>query len=394
MSQQIAIIDGNSLMHRAFHAVPTYMTAPDGRPTNAVFGFLNMLLKLLEDFQPAGVIVAFDQGIPEFRLAAIQQYKAQRPPTDPDLKSQFPIIRDLLVALEIPVVQVAGWEGDDILGTLAEQARQHAVECLLVTGDKDALQLVDDNTRVVNTRTGLSDVVIYDSAAVRDKWGIDPAQVPDFLGLMGDNSDNIPGVPGIGEKKARALLTEFGSLDQLLAAAAEIPGKVGESLRENADLARASREVATIRRDVPLDCPVAAIHFPSYSAAVATETFQEYALFSQLKRFLRLIEAAPDPKAPAQQDRMSPAMTVQRSSVSTVPDQSGLASAATAQQLPKSPDYFTSSAQANRPAAEASAFQPLLQAEAAWQGLAAALQQAEPVALLLDGATPSGTLFL
>ena len=290
MTKRIAILDGNSLMHRAFHAVPAQMTAPDGQPTNAVFGFFSMLLKLIDTFEVSGIVVAFDHGVPAFRLQAIEQYKAQRPPTDPDLKSQFPVIQELLQSIRIPVVELEGWEGDDIMGTLSQTCRQADIECLLVTGDKDALQLVDDNTRVVNTRTGLSDVVVYDEAAVFERWGVTPQLVPDFLGLMGDSSDNIPGVPGVGEKKARALLQQYGTLDAVLAHADEIKGKLGESLRENADLARASREVATIRLDVPVSLDVAAATFPAYNAAEVTQAFQKLAMTSHLRKMLKLLE--------------------------------------------------------------------------------------------------------
>jgi len=289
MSRRIAIIDGNSLMHRAFHAVPTYMTAPDGRPTNAVFGFISMFLKLVETLAPDAIIVAFDRGIPEFRLRAIEQYKAQRPPTDENLKTQFPMIKEVLDAMAVPVIELDGWEGDDILGTLARQAKEAGVQSLLVTGDKDALQLVDENTLVVNTKSGMSDVVVYDSDAVLERWGVTPEQVPDFLGLMGDSSDNIPGVPGVGEKKARALLEEYGTLEAVLANAANIKGKLGENLRDNADLALSSREAATISCDVPVECPFDEVFFPAYSAESVSKEFRKLAMTSHLRKLLSLI---------------------------------------------------------------------------------------------------------
>ncbi|MDR0308762.1 MAG: DNA polymerase I, partial [Coriobacteriales bacterium] len=294
MARTIAVIDGNSLLHRAFHAVQTPMTAPDGRPTNAIFGFLSMLLKLYGDFTPDGIICAFDKGIPAFRMAALEQYKAQRPPTDPNLKEQFPMIKEVLESLAIPVVQLEGWEGDDILGSLAVASRKAGINCLLVTGDKDALQLVDETTKVVNTRTGMSDVVIYDSKAVFAKWGVRPDQIPDFLGLMGDLSDNIPGVPGVGQKKALALLEEYGDLESVLAHAGEIKGKLGENLSQNMELARLSREVATIRTDLDLDCPIEEISFPNFDAEEVVMTFSKFALASHLKKILKLIGTSPE----------------------------------------------------------------------------------------------------
>ncbi|MDR0346944.1 MAG: DNA polymerase I, partial [Coriobacteriales bacterium] len=287
------MIDGNSLMHRAFHAVPLYMTSPDGRPTNACFGFLSMLLKLADDFSPDGIVCAFDHGIPAFRLEAVELYKAHRPPTDPDLKVQFPMVKQLLVSMGIPVVELDGWEGDDILGTLAARGEQDGMKCLLVTGDKDALQLASEHTSIINTRSGMTDVVIYDPAAVVEKWGVGPDRVPDFLGLMGDSSDNIPGVPGVGPKTATKLLQTYGTLEDVLAHAGELQGKLGEKVRDNADQARASRKVATIIRDLPIDCNLADVRFPAFDAQKVTETFRELALTSQLKKVLALIGKKP-----------------------------------------------------------------------------------------------------
>jgi DNA polymerase-1 len=221
------------------------------------------------------------------------------------------MVKELLESLSVPVVELEGWEGDDILGTLAWQASQAGVECLLVTGDKDALQLVDNNTQVVNTKTGMSDVVIYDSAAVVERWGVPPKRVPDFLGLMGDSSDNIPGVPGVGEKKARLLLEQYGTLEDVLANASEVKGKLGESLREHADLARASRDVATIRRDVPVTCDFSSVRFPAYDAQQVTASFRKFALTSQLRKMLQLIGEQPVVTAGSQPTSVSeqPAVT-------------------------------------------------------------------------------------
>jgi DNA polymerase-1 len=289
----IAIIDGNSLMHRAFHAVPPYMTAPDGRPTNACFGFLSMLLKLASDFTPDGIVCAFDRGIPAFRLEAVEKYKAQRPPTDPDLKTQFPMVKQLVSSMGIPVVELEGWEGDDILGTLSAAAEKEGIKCLLVTGDKDALQLASEQTSIVNTKTGMSDVVIYDPAAVEARWGVTPERVPDYLGLMGDSSDNIPGIPGVGPKTATKLLQAYGTLEGVLAHADEIKGKVGENVRDNAEQARASKEVATIIRDVPVDCDLVGVSFPAFDAQTVTKVFGELALTSQLRKVLALVGKKP-----------------------------------------------------------------------------------------------------
>ncbi|MDO8880292.1 MAG: DNA polymerase I [Coriobacteriia bacterium] len=265
----LAVIDGNSLLHRAFHGLPPTMTAPDGRPTNAVFGFMSMLFKMVADLGPDGVVVAFDLGKPAFRTEALAAYKIHRPPTDPDLKVQFPMIKELLGALAIPIVECEGWEGDDVLGTIARQGAADGARVLLVTGDKDALQLVNDRVQVVSTKKGITDIVVYDRDAVIERYGVSPEQVADFLGLKGDTSDNIPGVPGVGEKTAAKLLQQYGTLDAVLENAGEIKGKLGENLREHADAARASRVVATIRTDVPMDIDLTCIEWGAWDEAEA-----------------------------------------------------------------------------------------------------------------------------
>ena len=194
-------------MHRAFHAVPLTMNAPDGTPTNAVFGFIAMLLKFIDISQPDAIVCAFDAGRPAFRMEALEQYKAQRPPMDESLKVQFPIIEELLESMNIPVVRVKGWEGDDILGTVSARDEALGYRTLLVSGDKDVYQLCTELTHVVTTRKGITDVAIYGPSEVRDRYGVGPEQFPDFLGLKGDSSDNIPGVPGVGDKTAAKLLT-------------------------------------------------------------------------------------------------------------------------------------------------------------------------------------------
>ena len=253
MSKKIAVIDGNSLMHRAYHAVQTPMTAKDGTPTNAVFGFLTMLCKFIEMASPDAVVCAFDAGKPVHRIEAMAQYKAQRPPMDEELHVQFPVIQELLESMAIPVVKVPGWEGDDILGTMAARGEANGDRVYLITGDKDAYQLASEATSIMTTRKGMSDVVIYTPEKVVERYGIPPCLVPDFLGLKGDSSDNIPGVPGVGEKTAAKLLAEWGSLDDVLEHADEIKGKMGERIREHAEDARISRAVATIRRDAPVE---------------------------------------------------------------------------------------------------------------------------------------------
>lgn len=285
-----AVIDGNSLMHRAFHAVPPTMNAPDGRPTNAIFGFLNMFLKMIDAFNPDGVVVAFDRGKPRVRMEMLPQYKAQRPPMDPDLHAQFPMIKELLAALNVPILQSEGWEGDDILGTMARLGEEAGCDMLLVTGDRDMYQLVTEHVNVVSTRKGLSDVAIMTPESVDDLYhGITPALVPDFYGLKGDTSDNIPGVPGIGPKKASALIAQYGSLDEVIAHADEVKGKMGENLRAHIDDALLSRKVATIRTDAPVELDFEATSFPAFSADEVSAALGTLGITAMQNRFLALI---------------------------------------------------------------------------------------------------------
>ncbi len=294
MSKKIAVIDGNSLMHRAFHAVPPTMSAPDKTPTNAAFGFISMFLKFYESARPDAVICAFDAGKPEFRMKALEQYKAQRPRMDDALRVQFPLIESLLEAMGVPVVKVKGWEGDDILGTIAARDEERGYETLLVTGDKDAYQLVSDLTRVMTTKKGISDVALYGPAEVEERYGVTPAQFPDFLGLKGDSSDNIPGVPGIGDKTAAKLLQQFGSLEGIYDNLDKLKGKQLQNLREHKEAAYTSREVATIVCDLdfPLDLEGAA--FPAFDKEEVVEAFQALRFNAHLPKILALSGAVED----------------------------------------------------------------------------------------------------
>ncbi|MDM8245585.1 DNA polymerase I [Collinsella tanakaei] len=295
-----AVIDGNSLMHRAFHAVPPTMNAPDGRPTNAIFGFLNMFLKMIDAFHPDGVAVAFDKGKPRVRMEMLPQYKAQRPPMDPDLRQQFPMIKELLAKLSVPILEAEGWEGDDILGTLARTGEAAGCDMYLITGDRDMYQLSTEHVRIVGTKKGLSDVQIMTPESVEDLYhGITPELVPDFYGLKGDSSDNIPGVPGIGPKKASALIAQYGSLDEVIAHADEVKGKMGENLRAHIDDALLSRRVATIQTNAPVELDFERTAFPAYDAAAVSDALGELGINAMQNRFLALIDGGADGAAQA-----------------------------------------------------------------------------------------------
>ncbi len=285
---RIAVIDGNSLMHRAFHAVPNYMMTTDGRHTNAVFGFVSMLLKLIEDFKPDGVICAFDAGIPDFRFEAIQRYKAQRPPTDPDLKEQFPMIEELLEAMGVPVVKVEGYEGDDVLGTLSARGDVEGTETLLVTGDRDAFQLASEHTKILATLKGLSDVKVYGPDEVRERYGIGPELVPDFIALKGDPSDNIPGVPGVGEKTAAKLLLAYGSAEGVIEHCDELKGKTAKNVAESIEVIEAGKIVATIVRDLDIDIDPDKMRFGEFDPSEVVAAFKSLDISSHIPRVLAL----------------------------------------------------------------------------------------------------------
>lgn len=289
MTKKIAIIDGNSLMHRAYHAVPPTMNAPDGTPTNAVFGFMSMLLKFIEVAEPNGIICAFDTGRPAFRMEALERYKAQRPPMDNELRVQFPLMEEILESMNIPVVKVEGWEGDDILGTIAAKDEDLGYETLLVTGDKDAYQLATDKTKIVTTKKGISDIAIYGPAEVEERYGITPAQVPDFLGLKGDTSDNIPGVPGIGEKTAAKLLQQFGTIEGIYENLDQLKGKQLENLRDNKEAAFVSRKVATIVCDLDIPLDLESVAFPSFDKETVSDAFSKLRFNAHLNKVLGLI---------------------------------------------------------------------------------------------------------
>lgn len=286
----LAVVDGNSLLHRAFHALPETMTAPDGRPTNAAFGFVSMLIKLISDLQPDGVVVAFDRGKPAFRTEALAQYKMQRPPTADALRVQFPMVKKLVEAMDLPIVEIEGYEGDDILGTLACQAEKAGSHVLLVTGDRDAFQLVTKMVSVVTTKKGLTEISVMGPLEVKERYGITPTQIPDYLGLKGDTSDNIPGVPGIGEKTAARLLGEWGTLEAVIEAAkrGEVRGRAGTNLIAHEQAAYASRAVATIACDAPVTLDPITVRFGTFDPAVVARAFGELRFTALLERFLAL----------------------------------------------------------------------------------------------------------
>ncbi len=275
-AKRLIAIDGNSLMHRAYYALPA-MTSRDGTPTGAIFGFLSMLLKLV-DTKPDYLVVAFDLHGPTFRHEQYQEYKAGRRETPEDLRPQFPLLQELLRQMGINVCTSEGFEADDLLGTFARMAEADGAEALLVTGDRDALQLISEKTHVLLTKKGISETVEMDIDALRETYGLTPERMCDLKGLMGDGSDNIPGIPGVGEKTALKLLEQYGSIESVLAHACEVKGKLGERIREHAELARMSYWLGIIRTDVPITCTLADSEFDPSRMAEALPLMRQLQL--------------------------------------------------------------------------------------------------------------------
>ncbi|MDD6871272.1 MAG: 5'-3' exonuclease H3TH domain-containing protein, partial [Clostridiales bacterium] len=252
--EKMVLLDGYSLMYRAYHALQTPMSAPDGTPTNAVHGFVMMLLKVIGEEKPDGLAVAFDMHAPTFRKEIFDGYKATRKPMPDDLRAQDPIIRELIARMEIPILECPGYEADDILGTVSKACEEEGREVLLVTGDRDSFQLSGEHTTILYTRKGISDTCRVTPEYVRQTYGVEPIQLIDVKSLMGDASDNIPGVTGVGEKTALKLIQTYGSLEETLAnAETKEKGKLREKLLNGAEQARMSRRLAEIVRSAPVE---------------------------------------------------------------------------------------------------------------------------------------------
>lgn len=263
---KILLLDSNSLMHRAYHALPN-LKSSKGLYTGAIYGFLSILLRLIKEQKPTHIAAAFDLHGPTFRHEMFKDYKAMRKPMDEELRQQVEPLKELITAMGIKIVSLQGYEGDDILGTLSKRFDD---ECIIVTGDRDSFQLVSPTTKVFWTKKGVSDIEVYDEERLLQD-GFTVSQFIDYKALRGDTSDNVPGISGVGEKTAKQLLEKYGSLDEILAHADEIPGKLGQNVQNGKDIAILSKELVTINCDVPVECTLDDIKFtPVYSQAVRT----------------------------------------------------------------------------------------------------------------------------
>lgn len=282
MEKLCIAIDGNSLMYRAFFALPD-MLASDGTPTGALHGFFGMLFRLL-DRQPTHLLVAFDMHGPTFRHDAYGDYKAGRKPMPDALRQQMRILHDLLAKMGVRICECERYEADDIIGTIARTCEQMGISSMLVTGDRDALQLVSDSTHVLLTKRGITDTLEVTPDVLMETYGLIPDRMRDLKALMGDSSDNIPGIPGVGEKTAKKLLEQYGTLEEILAHSAEIPGKLGERIRENADSGRMSYRLGTICTDAPIGISVDDCVFSTESLSGAEQMLDKLELRSILQR--------------------------------------------------------------------------------------------------------------
>jgi DNA polymerase I len=302
MAGELFLIDGNSLVYRAFFALPESIATSDGRPTNAIFGFASMLVKIISDYGIKPTVVVWDAGS-SGRKEVYADYKAQRTERPDLLRLQWPAFEPLVEAFGYQNIRVDGYEADDVIATLTERAKAAGLEVMVVTGDRDAYQLVDDGqVKIMTTSRGITDTRVYDRDGVVDRYGIPPELIPDFIGLKGDTSDNIPGVPGIGDKTAAQLLNQFGTLEAVLENVEDISGrKRQENLREHAEDARVSKELATMFRDVEVDFDVAAAAAGEPDRSRLREVFREFELRDPLRRLEEALgageAAAPAPVA-------------------------------------------------------------------------------------------------
>ena len=282
LKKKLVLIDGNSIAYRAFFALPL-LHNDKGIHTNAIYGFTMMLMKILEEEKPTHLLVAFDAGKTTFRHETFEEYKGGRQKTPPELSEQFPLLRKLLDAYQVRSYELDNYEADDIIGTLCAEAEKEGFEVKVISGDRDLTQLASEHVTVDITKKGITDVESYTPQTIQEKYGLTPKQIIDLKGLMGDASDNIPGVPGVGEKTALKLLKEFGTVEKILESLEQVSGKkIKESLEQHRDVALMSKQLATILRDVPLDITLEDTKYEGYDLDKVTALFKELGFNSLL----------------------------------------------------------------------------------------------------------------
>ena len=296
-TRKVLLLDGHSLAFRAFFALPETLVTSSGQVTNAVYGFTAMLIKLLADERPQGMVVCFDKGAPQFRLDRYPEYKAGRAATPDLFKQQLPLIREVLESLRIPMIELEGYEADDLLATLTKHAREENCEVIIVTGDRDILQLVGDGVSVIMTRRGISDVIRYDAPTVIERYGVTPEQWIDFVALKGETSDSLPGVPGVGDKTAAQLINKYGDIEQVIAHADELTPKLREAIKKTAKQVRTNKELGHLLDNVELELDPAKLRLEAWDDEAVRKLFLslEFRSLHERLKEIKFHAAAPSP---------------------------------------------------------------------------------------------------
>jgi DNA polymerase-1 len=298
--KKLILIDGNAILHRAYHSLPPFKTSK-GEVTNAIYGFLRMLIEIYKKVKPEYLGIAWDRKAPTFRHEEFKEYKAQRPPPPDDLYPQLPRLKQVLEAFNIPMLEMDGYEADDLLGTAAHKAEQEKdLQTIIVTGDQDSFQLVDEFITVMSPQKGISEVIMYDAKKVEEKFGVRPDQIIDYKALSGDSSDNIPGVPGIGPKGATELLKEYGNLDNIYSHLEYLPAGQKKKLTEGRESAYLSQRIATIQLNAPIDFEIETYRTHRINYDKAKSFFAELEFKSLDKKLEELRELLEAPKAEQQ----------------------------------------------------------------------------------------------
>jgi DNA polymerase I len=297
LMKKLVLVDGNAIVHRAFHALPP-LHKKDGKLTNAVYGFFAMVLKIVSDLNPDGLIVCFDRAAPTFRKQMYAGYQATRPKMDDGLSFQFEVIRDVLNKIKVPIFELDGYEADDLIGTLASQAVDTKAfdQVIILTGDRDLLQLVNDKVLILAPVVGVTKMILFDEEKVREKYGLEPHQIVDYKSLVGDNSDNYPGVSGIGPKTASNLINQFGSLEGIYSNLGEISPKISEKLAIDAEQSALAKKLATIDCNAPIKLESEVCMLSNMDRKALLESFEDLSFNSLITRF-RLDKKTTEEKA-------------------------------------------------------------------------------------------------
>ena len=283
--KKLIILDGNALIYRAFYALPP-LKNKQGKLTNAVYGFTSILFRFIQELNPDYLIATFDLEGPTFRNLEYKEYKAKRVKAPQDLYDQIPMVKEIVKSLDIPIYEKQGFEADDVIGTILQKTKDEEIKKIIITGDLDTLQLIDQKTEVYTPKKGVKDMFVYDQKAVKERFDLNPNQIIDLKGLQGDSSDNIPGVPSIGQKIAVGLLKEFGSLEKLYKnlEASDLNPKLKARLLEYKDLAFLSYKLATIKKDVPIDFDLKKCEWGEYDEKQVIKLLEELGFKSLINR--------------------------------------------------------------------------------------------------------------